>query len=505
LFAKTASRKANEYNIILITINVLRYDHLGCYDYKRKTSPSIDKLAKDSLVFKSAFTQAGYTLPNMMSIITSLFPDSHGVMDVYKDILSSKILTLAEILNIHGYKTAWFAVLDEPHLSLNAGFGRGYSSKIYLDEQLNQAPLLTSWIDKHYKSKFFITVNARHTHIPYFPLPKYIDSFRGGKKGKIFSNEEELSKSVYFEVINQLDIPGSPFYDLFDEGTKSEIKMKRDAPILDDIPKKNVWYHKLEEIRNYTPTKYMYLLDRLDTSTYISSIDIKDKDNLKYLISLYDACILAVDQELIKPVLRVLKKHNIYDNTLIIFTADHGESLGEHNFIGHGYKFYEQLIHVPLIIKLPHSNGKREIDILAQSVDILPTILDYLDIELPHYTQGKSLVPAFKENSTAHVNDFVFGQIRNRAYIRSKEWKLIVRRNDSMQPVRSDGNMLFNMRMDPQEQTNLISNRDDIYQVYFKKLEGHLNTIPKHIEKSYKFPKHFDKATREKIKNTGYW
>ena len=94
-----------------------------------------------------AFAQAGYTLPNMMSIITSLYPDSHGVFDVYKDKLSKSVKTIAQILQIYGYKTAWFSVLGEPHLSMKVGFERGYDDfGDHLDETYRGKKNLLSWI-----------------------------------------------------------------------------------------------------------------------------------------------------------------------------------------------------------------------------------------------------------------------------------------------------------------------------------------------------------------------
>ena len=106
------------YNIVLVFIDTLRADHLSCYGYFRKTSPNIDQLAKGSFVFEQNFTPVTYTLPSFMSIITSLYPNSHAVLDVYKDKLSSRVKTLAQILQTYGYRTAWFAYLHDPQLKI---------------------------------------------------------------------------------------------------------------------------------------------------------------------------------------------------------------------------------------------------------------------------------------------------------------------------------------------------------------------------------------------------
>ncbi len=123
-------------NIVLLTVNVLRADHVSSYGYSRTTTPAIDALMKESYVYKNAFAHAGYTMPSMMSIMTSLYPHSHQVYDAFKDELASKVLTLAEILKIHDYQTGWFAKLNLGHLLPKAGFGRGFSYKSDLGLQL---------------------------------------------------------------------------------------------------------------------------------------------------------------------------------------------------------------------------------------------------------------------------------------------------------------------------------------------------------------------------------
>ncbi len=122
-------------------------------------------------------------------------------------------------------------------------------------------------------------------------------------------------------------------------------------------------------------------------------VDMSDYQNMDYWISLYDACILGVDQELVKPVISTLKQFGIYENTIIIITGDHGESLGEHRFLGHNHKFYDEQIHVPLIIKLPYIHKSKKVDALVQSIDLMPTIFEHLSIKIPYTVQGSSLLP----------------------------------------------------------------------------------------------------------------
>ena len=494
----------NNHDVILVTINVLRPDHLSCYGYHRKTSPAIDKLAKESFVFKNTFSQAGYTLPNMMSIITSLYPESHGVLDVYKDKLSSHIYTIAEILKIYEYKTAWFSVLDEPHLAIDAGFGRGFDYMDELDRRFNGKEQMLSWIRQNRNEKFFVAMNVRSIHSPYFPLSKYKHAFKSGEKGKIIEDHEEFYRTIYFKILESINTPGSLMYDLFDKETVVLIRNEELDSRDQDGVKERFWEMKVDKIERFIPKEKLYKLNRTKVLAYNSQVDISNKKNLEYLISLYDACILGVDQELIKPIISTLRELKIYDNTILIITADHGESLGEHNILGHGFHFDDEVIHAPLIIKIPYSRGRREIKELAQSIDIMPTILDLLGIPIPYYAQGKSLLALMQNKKSIPVHEYIYGQNRKLAYLRSLKWKLIVDRSGIHQD-RCDHDRFYNLKEDPKELHDLHFTKPEAYRKLKRKIKEHVESLPVYIDKKYSFPEYIDKATQERIKKTGYW
>lgn len=494
----------NNYDVILVAINVLRPDHLSCYGYHRKTSPAIDKLAKESFVFKNTFSQAGYTLPSMMSIITSLYPESHGVLDVCKDKLSSRISTISEILKIYGFKTAWFTTLDEPHLAIDAGFGRGFDYMDELDRRFNGKEQMLSWIKKNRTETFFIAMNIRNLHSPYYPLSKYKDVFKKGEKGSISADREEFYRTFYYKILDLINTPGSLMYDIFDKETISLIFDKEPVSNNEKLFDRMFWELKVGEIIKLIPPEKQYKLGRTEMLVYNSQIDISNKKNLEYLISLYDACILGIDQELIKPIISTLKELKIYDNTILIITADHGESLGEHNILGHGIRFDGEAIHVPLIIKIPYPKGGREVKELAQSIDIMPTILDLLGIPIPYYAQGKSLLPLMQNKKTIPVHEYIYGQNRKLAYLRSLKWKLIVDRSGIHQD-RCDHDRFYNLKEDPKQLHDLRFTKPEAYRKLKRKIKEHMRSLPVYIDKKYSFPEYIDKATQEKIKKTGYW
>ena len=447
-------------------------------------------------------------MPNMMSIITSLYPESHGVFDAFKDELSSRVYTMAEILKIYGYKTAWFAELKTPHLDIDIGFGKGYDFKVKLGNKFEGKKQLLSWIKKNKNNRFFIAMNNRHMHAPYLPLSIYKNAFKTGTKGIIFDNYKDFYKAIFFNILKKINTPGSQMHALFDKKTIALINNLQNLTIYDTIYDKifpkGSWERKVRKIESLIPQEKRYRIGQIHIETYNSTIDISNKENLEYLVSLYDACILGVDQELIRPIISTLKKLNIYDNTIIVITGDHGESLGEHGLLGHGHDFFDQLIHVPLIIKLPNSETNKEVMTLVQSIDLLPTIFDLLGVKIAYYVEGKSLFPLIQNGTTNTVNEYVYGQNRTRAYLRSPKWKLIVDRSE-LGKKRSNNDRLFDIKNDPEEMVDLQNSQIEVYNNLRGNIKEHLESLPIYVDKEYTFKPHIDRETQEKIKKTGYW
>lgn len=493
--------RAEPCNVILITTNVLRYDHLVPYGYSRNTTPTINAMAKEAFIIDNAFAQAGYTLPSMMSILTSLYPPSHGVLDAFKDKLPPQIYTLAEILNIHGYKTAWFADLNEPHLFPSAGFGRGYDEKFQLFNDLHSARQVADWVEDNQQERFFITINSRHTHSPYFPLPKYASRFTGGHKGDLPENYEAYLKMVYFDIVDQIERTDGVLNSVYDAKTKAVIKnlaSARDTGV-------KFWSQTFDRIRLMTPESKQYLLSRVRMNAYTAKVSIDDPLNMAYIKAMYDGCLFGIDQEVFKPLFQTLKRYKIYDKTLILFTADHGESLGEHGMVGHGLFYWDQLVHVPLIVKLPGSVPAARIDAMVQSIDILPTILDYLEIETPYYAQGRSLLPLMLQPSAGKRPEYVQGANRKFAYSRDSNWKMILPLASQSDEKTGESVTLFNIKADPGEGTNLAVKYPEIVARMKARLINHLEGLPKYSDGRDEFPVDMDEKTRERIKKTGYW
>ena len=485
------SKDYKDYNIIMVWIDALRADHLSCYGYDRKTSPNINKLAHESIVFKNNFTPHTVTIASFMSIITSLYPASHGVLYVAKDRLSPRIKTLAQILQMYDYTTAWFGPEGCPHLDPKIGYGRGFDTVGNFPENLKKGRIiLFDSIENNKNEKFFLNFHTYKVHDPYMPSSKYKDKFTKKKMKEVKETREELLKATFDMIKDGLLQKKGVVWEELGEELASELISK-------DLFKGDFNARKMQEIFTFLmDKKQFHKWDNMVCEAYKSRIDCDDINIIKHLKDLYDATILEFDTEIIGPLITNLKELNLYDKTMIIICADHGDEFCEHGGLSHGATLYDEVIHVPLIIKFPWIKKGRRIQQLTQTVDIMPTILDLLGIPIPYHAQGKSLVPLIKKKNASPLRKYVFGQLPYLSTIRSKEWKFSVNKNGTKE--------LFHLQSDPGEQRNIYFRKRHIASKLESELKKWEASLPSYKEKSSFLP-HIDKATQERIKKTGYW
>jgi len=477
------------YNIILVFIDTLRADHLNCYGYGRKTSPNIDKLAEESIVFKNNFTPITYTLPSFTSIITSLYPQSHGVLEIFKDRFPPQIKTLAEILKMYDYTTAWFGSLESSHLDPEVGFGRGFDVIAeFNNRDLKKAKKdLTGYIKEHQKDKFFLNFHTYKIHAPYFPSDKYREKFAKYKRKGIISSRDEYVTAATNEIRDALIRKEGTIWQILGEDCVSEL-------VSGKIFQGDFDYRKLVDTSGNKKFKFFQVHDYV----YFSKIDLKDMETKKYIEALYDGEILEFDSEIIAPLIKQLKRLNIYDKTIIIICADHGEEFGEHGGYGHGKTLYKEVTHVPFIIKVPWMKKGKQIQELIQTVDIMPTLLDLLGIPIPQQAQGKSLLDLISGNTNLPVYQYLFGHLQEISFIRAKKWKFILNHETGEKE-------LYNLQLDPGEKHNLYSEKENFAAGLQSKLKKWEESLPCYKDKEYSFSLEIDKETQERIKKTGYW
>ncbi|MGA1840287.1 MAG: sulfatase [bacterium] len=318
-------------NIILISVDALRPDHLGCYGYKKHTSPNVDKFAKEGLLFKSCFSHASETGPSCASFLSGFLPHETKVTRNTTRVHSS-VPMLADILKQAGYRTC--GIVSNYVLRKEQGFEQGFD--VY-DAQMDERELnrrnvceriaektsecVISILSQHSRENFFLWVHYQDPHGPYTPKPPYDNMFFDPNKEPVY-----LKFNASFS------------------GRKG-------------IPS----YQRLQNNNDY-----------------------------HYYVSQYDGEICYFDEHFGRLV-AFLKQIHVYDNSLIVFTADHGESMGEHGcYFSHGHGLTNDLIHVPLIIRYKDmAQGRRKG--FVQHLDIVPTILKLVNIKerLPY--RGKDL------------------------------------------------------------------------------------------------------------------
>jgi arylsulfatase A-like enzyme len=343
-------------NVIIISIDTLRKDHLSCYGYQGCDTPNIDNFARKSFVFENCISSAPHTVPSMASLITGNYPTVHCCRFVPLIPINKDIPTLPSILKLADYHTEFYTA--NPVLNPIRGFDTG--------------------LDLYDSFKFLGDVNF------YFPK-KFMDIL---KKALIFLGFE--SRVEYSDTTNWLK-------------TKVSSRLKnisRHSPFF-------LWFHFLNPHGPYfPPEKYIPGNDKerqdLNSKKYHlfdTYYPEKEKDSI---IKLYDGEIQYVDSAL-GELLQIMENENLFENTLIILTADHGEEFWEHDSRGHGHCQYPEVIRVPLMIYFPEdifSKNNGRLNSYVSLTDIAPTILDFLNLPGKEAMQGVSLIPRIKTELT---------------------------------------------------------------------------------------------------------
>ncbi|MFX0196616.1 MAG: sulfatase [Candidatus Hodarchaeota archaeon] len=345
-------------NVILITIDALRADHLGCYGYYRNTSPNIDKLASNGVLFSQAIANGGGTPEAFPSILASVPPPMHH--EECGSIIKENV-TITEILRMNGYKTAGFH--SNPYLSSFFHYDKGFDT---FDDSMALAGFVQR---EQIKGMMSITGNS------FFRLLGTIVDFLVIVSPPIIRAEQITNKAISWLRGN-----ANKFF---------------------------LWLHYMDVHHPYMPPPkfrrqfYDRPLNRFQMLKLYNKISRKpdtiSSNDLERLIGLYDASIKYVDNS-IGLLFRELEER--LDNTLIIVTADHGEALGEQGRFRHGF-LYEGVVRVPLVITAPHIFKSIRVKNQVSSLSITPTIINILNLEKVKSFQGESLLPVIRsEKST---------------------------------------------------------------------------------------------------------
>jgi arylsulfatase A-like enzyme len=316
------------WNVILVSIDSLRADHLGSYGYGRDTSPNIDALAAEGVLFERATAQAPWTLPSHASMLTSLYSRTHQADDPRKRLPGTQP-TLASTLRESGHST--HAIVSGTFMWAHFGLAKGFDS---YDDSIIQS--------SHQANHEAITSPEIHQRV----------------RGLLDREEEPFFFFLHYWDVHYDFVPPPPYDTLFDPDYEGSI----------------------------------------DSSQFIQNPAIRpemDPRDLQHVIALYDGEVAWVDSWLGKLV-NELKERGLYDRTVIVLTSDHGDEFFEHGEKGHQHSLYEELLHVPLIIRIPGLAEGKRIAERVELIDIMPTLLELTGAPAAPGMQGRSLLPLIR-------------------------------------------------------------------------------------------------------------
>ncbi len=397
-------------HVLLISLDTLRGDRLGCYGYQRNVSPNIDAFAKEAFVFTNAYSNSNWTLPAHTSMFTSLYPSQHqivlnswhnGIFQPYEN----PHYFITEAFQKANYLTLAFT--GGGYVDAQYGFNKGFDYHIENIREFNQQSLesIERWLELHKTIPMFVFLHTYEVHDYHFEKPNHY---------KFVQKNFQL-----------------------DEGTKL-------FPLL-----------RLRAVSAIDTPEYQDILNRL-----------MPEETIQYASDLYDGAIYYVDIQLGK-LFRALQKMDIYDNSWIILTSDHGEGFGEvhnHNRNSswkHGKTLYDDQIKIPLIIKPPKNfmQGvtQQTIDQFVQTLDIPPTLMEILEVSPIEEFQGANLLPLLTTPTKAEAETIKFSDdIRNMLFaVIYKEYKLIAKPQTNLLLIGDFQYELYHLVTDRYEKLNL--------------------------------------------------
>lgn len=416
LLLAACTKPGPKWNVLVVVMDTVRADHLALNGYHRPTSPNLERLAREGTNFTQAITTAPRTWQSFATILTGLYPPHHGVRFLQDYPLEPGTPTLATILGDAGYAThAFDRVNFIRRITGERGFAAYYDPIISSDRGvLEQA---WSWMQEPREQPFFAFVRINGSHWPYTDDP------------------EEAG----FGACAGID-------HAFNQRTWSDMGV---APGGEG--------------------KGLKLVNAAKHRAFAFTVN-PDPKVREHIVAHYDAEVRRTDAD-VGWLLDQMRAAGVLDRTVVVVTADHGESFGEHGYVFHGPRVDEPVMRVPLIVRLPPGDGGAKaglvVDTQVRTADIVPTVLSALGLPLPERLDGISLLPALRggeiprlwayaESEKDHLGvdpDFhVEGVKGTHRMARTEDWKLIYVPKPGGPDLR-----LYDLRNDPGEQTDVAA------------------------------------------------
>jgi len=356
-------------NLLLITLDTLRADHLSSYGYERRTTPHIDHLAESGVLFERAIANSSWTLPSHASLLTGRLPHEHKAD--WSDPLDSTYPTLAEVLTAKGYATAAF-VANTEYVTPERGLARGFARFEVYGSSLSDDIVRTL-----YGKKLALNVLP---HVGYFDIP-------GRKRAPRVNREfihwlDEGGGRPFFAFLNYFETH-DPYVPVRDYASRFSTPVTRG------------------DLVNFQFQPYVFR--RKPTLT---AAEIQGE------INGYDDCLAYLDAQL-GQLFEDLAVRGLDKKTLIILTADHGEAFGNHDLFGHGNSLYIETLHVPLIVAWPgHIPAGVRIAPTVSLQRVAATVLDLFALrDLSSSLPGRSLTTLWSSDPRDGPGDNVVSEV----------------------------------------------------------------------------------------------
>lgn len=407
-------------NVVIIAIDALQAKRISSFGYSRLTTPEIDNLAADGVSFKKAISPASWTVPTYLSIFSSVYPTEHGLTNRY-----SKFEKNEKVIANFSQDTPKLQVMAEVFKK------NGYRTGAFTGASGISA-------DLGYNKGFDV-----FTENPSF----------GGLE------PAAQNASAWLATLEKTD---KFFLFLHGYDTHGQFSLPQDYNGKFMIKSKKFKGTKEEEIA----------LREAKVEGKSTNIDYSDKE---FWSAWYDSKIFDADQRLGR-FLRDFKKKPQSKNTIIVLISDHGTEIFEHDSIDHGHTLYDELVHVPFIMTGPGIKKNNIVKEQVTTIDLLPTLLDYLSIKptkiLQEQMRGRSLKKALfgRPITAAHAySETDYRDLIHKRSVRTKDnWKLIITIDDGSEE-------LYDLNTDPSEKKNLSLNNP-------KKTKSLMSILNKHLD-----------------------
>ena len=397
-------------NLILISLDTCRADRLSVYGARRENTPNLDDFAAEAILFRDCLAQSALTAPSHLSMLTGHYVHRHGLFNNQGS--RKPPYSLASLLGSLGWRTAAFT----GHGSFQSKHAGGFGFDTF-----------QSWVGPERE-----------------PFSRNLDEVLPHANAWLDEHRRDHPHDNFFLLVHGYD-PHCPFV------PPDEFGMKYGD-----------WYEGALELDGVChPKEFRSKMEDGEIG----------RDELRYINDMYDAEVAAAD-ELLGAFFDDLEQRGLFENSIVVFTSDHGEVLGNHGWIGHG-QTWEEALKVPLIVRFPGGQWAASHDAPVQHVDLVPTLLSALGAAPPPGLQGIDLMPLVRGEAqpvgAERMRVSRVGVFPNQVAVRfGKRWKIMFeeRSNGPHQP------RLFDLRKDALERTNLARTEegrprfDEIYARY---------------------------------------